>query len=227
MLEDSGILYQISELNDGDLVKTARKVVPHALRKLTVLQYHDSLWAGSHMGVKKTFEKIRTRFYFPKMWPYVEAYVNSCPVCQRIKDPHYSKVAKVPLQTIDCHRPWDLLCVDLWGPLTRSRSGNKYCMTVVDGFSKWAMAIALPSKKQEIVAEALVSRVFIMGWPDRLLTDRGKEFTNRVLNQCLKLCGSRHVTTTAYHPQGNAYAERIHRFFRHAVTAYVRDDQRN
>ena len=100
-------------------------------------------------------------------------------------------------------------------------------MTVVDGFSKWAMAVALPSKKQEIVSEALVSRVFIMGWPDRLLTDRGKEFTNRVLNQCLKLCGSRHVTTTAYHPQGNAYAERIHRFFRHAVTAYVRDDQRN
>ena len=33
--------------------------------------------------------------------------------------------------------------------------------------------------------------------------------------------------TTAYHPQGNPFAERIHQFFGKAISAYVRDDQQN
>jgi transposase InsO family protein len=35
----------------------------------------------------------------------------------------------------------------------------------------------------------------------------------------------RHSLTTAYHPQGNAYAERIHKFINNALSQCVNNDQ--
>jgi hypothetical protein len=35
----------------------------------------------------------------------------------------------------------------------------------------------------------------------------------------------KHTCTTAYHPQGNAYAERVHKFINHALAQYVNDEQ--
>ncbi len=53
----------------------------------------------------------------------------------------------------------------------------------------------------------LVERVFILGKPRRLHSDRGSEFINE-------------IKITAFYPQGNSYAERIHQFFRNALTAF-------
>ena len=42
--------------------------------------------------------------------------------------------------------------VDLIVPLLKSKSGNRYIITLVDYFSKWPEAAALPDKKAEGVA---------------------------------------------------------------------------
>jgi hypothetical protein len=42
----------------------------------------------------------------------------------------------------------------------------------------------------------------------------------------IKILGSNQSNTTAYHPQGNAYAERVHKFFRQAIASYYQDDHR-
>src|SRR5450759_2812444 len=63
--------------------------------------------------------------------------------------------------------------------------------------------------------------------PIRIHSDRGSEFVNSTLNEVCKILGIDKSTTTAYHPQGNAYAERIHRFFRAVISAFVSNDQRN
>src|SRR5450759_5307784 len=58
-------------------------------------------------------------------------------------------------------------------------------------------------------------------------SDQGSEFINSVMSKVCQLLGINKTQTTAYHPQGNAYAERIHRFFRSGISAFVSDDQRN
>jgi hypothetical protein len=47
-----------------------------------------------------------------------------------------------------------------------------------------------------------------------------------VLEEFTKLFGVKQSFMTAYHPQGNAYAERLHKFFRQAIASYVQDDHR-
>ena len=81
------------------------------------------------------------------------------------------------------------------------------------GFSKFVFILPIPNKKGATIAKTLFVKVFsVLGMPARLHSDRGKEFTNM-----LNLLGIAQSTTTAYHPQGNAYAERIHKFFRSAI----------
>jgi hypothetical protein len=79
------------------------------------------------------------------------------------------------------------------------------------------------------VARALLERVFGAGygWPKRLHSDQGKEFVNECVKELCNLSYTSKTQTTAYHPQGNAYAERIHQFFKNALTAFVRHDQKN
>lgn len=42
--------------------------------------------------------------------------------------------------------------IDLVGPLPKTKSGNRYIVTLVDYFSKWPEAEALPDKTAEGVA---------------------------------------------------------------------------
>src|SRR5437588_10478778 len=98
----------------------------------------------THLGRDKTYEKVCSKYFFHNMYKYVKAWVESCPTCQHVKDPSFKTASKSPLGIIETHYPWDLVSIDLWGPVVRSRSGNKYVLTIIDGFSKWADAIPLP-----------------------------------------------------------------------------------
>src|SRR3982751_5963705 len=135
--------------------------------------------------------------------------------CQHIKAPK-SKPKSI-LGNIEASFPMDLVSIDLWKPGVKSRTGNKYVLTVIDGFSKFVQVYALPSKKATVVAQALVTYFTTFGYVNRLHSDLGKEFVNDVISSLLETLGITQSKTTAYHPHGNAYAERIHKFFRQAV----------
>ena len=78
------------------------------------------------------------------------------------------------------------------------------------------------------MARCLVEKVFCsFGKPARLHSDRGSEFVNEIITNLTSIYLIDQSKTTAYHPQGNAYAERIHQFFRNALTAFIRKDQRD
>ena len=56
--------------------------------------------------------------------------------------------------------------IDFVGPITpTSSSGNRYILTVSDYFTKWAEAVALPSKHAQGVAETLFKVIKIVGIP--------------------------------------------------------------
>jgi len=74
---------------------------------------------------------------------------------------------------------------------------------------KFAWAIPIPDKKMETVASMLYN------------SDQGKEFVNQVIQGMCDLMGITKTQTSAYSPQGNAYAERIHRFFRNAISGMM------
>ena len=217
----SGLLFRIVKTETGSRY---RRCVPQLFRARILQLYHDAPFSGGHLGRDKTYEKLKRKFYFPDMFRYVAGYVKTCVSCQRIKDG--KEVGKAPIGTLPAKSRFDTLSIDLWQAGSISRNGYKYVLTVVDAFTKWAFAIPIRDKKAATVAYALYERVFsVFGFPNRIHSDQGKEFVNEILSALCALFGIDKTRTTAYHPQGNAFAERIHQFFGKALSAYVRAEQ--
>ena len=119
-LDSSSILVYNSEGGVGSW----RKCVPQKFRRLILSECHDSLWAGGHLGRDKTKDKVRERFYFPRMDQYIDLWIKTCPVCLSTKRKHPTPQLVVPLGTILASRTWELVTIDLWDAdvLFRQRS---------------------------------------------------------------------------------------------------------
>jgi hypothetical protein len=222
-LDSSGILVYSSDESVGSW----RRCVPRKFRRIVLSECHDSLWSGGHLGRDKTKDKLRDKYYFSRMDQYTELWCKTCPICLATKRKHPSKL-QIPVGTITASKTFELVSIDLWEAGVLSDRGHKYVLTVIDGFSKYAFAIPIKNKTAITIATKLYKHVFSkFGYPERLHSDNGLEFVNAVLNGLCDLLKIEKTSTTAYHPQGNAFAERIHQFFRNALAAFVGRDQRD
>ena len=64
-----------------------------------------------------------------------------------------------------------------------SSSGNRYCITLTDYFSKWAEAMPIPTKEARHIADFLYQMIFRHGCPEEIISDQGREFCNQVINR--------------------------------------------
>ncbi|XP_063370343.1 uncharacterized protein LOC134658621 [Cydia amplana] len=106
--------------------------------------------------------------------------------------------------------------------ITSSVSGFRYCLTIVDRFTRWPEAYPL----QDITADTCAA-AFVGGWiarfgcPERITTDRGRQFESQLFKKISALMGSTHLTTTAYHPAANGLVERLHRQLKAAIMCHA------
>ena len=60
-------------------------------------------------------------------------------------------------------------------------------------------------------ARVLYNNFFsVFGFPQKLMSDQGTEFTGDMITVMCKLLGIEKIRTTPYHPQTNGSAERVH-----------------
>ena len=103
--------------------------------------------------------------------------------------------------------------------------GFRYCLTMVDRFSRWPEVIPLRNIEASTVARAIYENwVVRFGAPLRLTTDRGKQFEANLFKELNTLLGSTHLRTTAYHPQANGMIERVHRQLKAAIKCHQTDN---
>ena len=94
-------------------------------------------------------------------------------------------------------------------PLAKYNRGVRYLMTVVDALSKYAWVQPLKAKTGVAVVQAF-DKILRQGRrPQRLQTDRGKEFYNRTFQQWAQKHGIHHFST-----DGDAKAALVERFNR-------------
>jgi len=202
--------------NDLILMKRSEKdvgrvVVPESLRK-SILHFHHNIQLAGHQGHKRMIEQIKVCFFWPGMRQDIIRWVKSCLACRRRKTPRPLRagIREPRLAT----RPNETLAIDLVGPLIQSLDGNVWVLTMIDQFSKWPVAVAIPDKSSTVIADAIF-RFWICekGVPFRIITDQGKELISKGMQQlCLKL-GIKKVQTGGYNPTGNSTIERFHRYF--------------
>jgi transposase InsO family protein len=182
--------------------------IPASLISKVLLAYHNSTFNGAHFGIKRTFYKIRDRFYWPNMYRDIERHILSCINCRKNKpsrrkpDGHLHPIE--PPTGV-----WERLAMDYVGPVPESKSGNKYFLVLTDLFSKYVVTKAVPDNTSTTAAKFLLYDVFmIYGVPIELITDNGKHFTSSLYESLLKLTGCCHIKTTPYNPQSNGQCER-------------------
>ncbi len=72
-----------------------------------------------------------------------------------------------------------MLGIDLTG-LPETERGNKYLFTCTDYFTKWVEAFPIKDKSAQSIAKCLIKVFCRHGAPERVLSDRGREFVNEV-----------------------------------------------
>ena len=212
------LLYYISNVEDDPYL---RLYVPKQLRSVVIEQYHDM---NGHMGVQKTFDSIRRKYYWPNLFKELNDFVTACVVCQT----RSLQKVKQPLQETDIPPyPMAKISLDLSGPYPTSMSGNRYIIAFVDWFSGWPEAFAVPDKTADTVAHLLLEHIFPrFGCPLQIVTDNGTENVNQIIKNVLDTLKINHVLTSVYHPQSNAKVERFHRTLHDVLSKKLADDQR-
>ena len=118
--------------------------------------------------------------------------------------------------------------MDISGPLPTTSRGNQFICVVMDYFTKWPEAYALPNHEAETVADVLVSQFFTrFGVPDELHSDQGREFESRVFQESCELLGLRKTRTTPHRPQSDGMVERFNRTLANELAKYCGEGQQD
>uniref|UniRef100_A0A3P8NHD3 Integrase catalytic domain-containing protein n=1 Tax=Astatotilapia calliptera TaxID=8154 RepID=A0A3P8NHD3_ASTCA len=151
-----------SKFKQKELFVGTRRVVKTMDDARKIFHEFHSSPIGGHTGTHKTLNAVYSRFYWFGMTVDIKTWV--CINCF--------------WETTDCL--WELIGIDLTGPLPKTSSGFQYILTATDYFSKWVEAFPLKTKSASEVAQHLCSIIYRHGCPKRILSDQGREFVNEV-----------------------------------------------
>jgi len=193
-------------------LRKALIVLPKDMRYEAIRAAHASQYAA-HGGQQKTLFRLQEQYWWPKMAAQVVDFIQLCPVCAAVKDPVRFQREREPLANYEIpDSPGIRVHADLMQVKKASTAGNKYILVITDAFSKWVELVPLPSKDAVTVASAIYTRwICRYGCFKQLVTDRGREFCNSVLDGLAQLLGIRHSRTAALHPQTNSQSESFNR----------------
>ena len=179
----------------------------------------------AHTSRDRLYNLLRNRFYWYGMYRDVKAWVDACIPCKAKVNQPLNHGLLVPIKTV---KPFEMVGMDIIGPLTMSKDGFKYVLVCIDMFTSWPEAEPIKS----IDALEVSSKFFRMiisrhGCPDIILTDQGKQFTSKLFNRVCKQYGIEHRESTAYHHQTNGKVEKFNQFLEKALATVVDRNQSN
>ncbi|UYV71977.1 K02A2.6-like, partial [Cordylochernes scorpioides] len=134
-------------------------IVPKNKQKELLENMHDHPTSG-HMGIKRTYNRLKSKYFWPSMLKTVEEYVFSCPGCQFRKTP--SQLPQGLLQPIPpASRPFEKMGIDLMGRFPKSGRGNSWILVCTDYYSRYIETAALPRGTAEEIADFFLQRVVL------------------------------------------------------------------
>ena len=190
--------------------------VPTTFRKQCLKAAHSSF---GHQGRNRMVALLRPHFYWPCMARDCVAYIRSCETCQAmdrtLPRPPMMKEREVVTT------PFSDVAVDIVGPFPTAKGGFKYMLTCIDTASRWPEAFALRSTTSRAVIRCLTQVFTRWGFPEKLTSDNGPQFTSATFTRWLRDKGIAHARATPYHPQANGIVEWLHRTLNSVIAKTV------
>ena len=183
-----------------------RLVVPKKYQDMVLQQFHESC---AHWGPDKTYKLITNKYHWVGLYRDVLSHIDKCVRCKE----RMLKQHSTPLQEMDkVTYPFQKVGIDTCGPYPATLQGNRYILTIVDIYSGWPEAFAIPDKSAETIANIILDELIPRhSCPVTIVTDNGTEFKNSVMETLCQNLNIKHIFTSTYHPEGNGKTERFHR----------------
>ena len=213
------ILYKRFVSEKGDFLAI---VAPETVRKRIFQELHVNRISG-HFGRDRTVDLIQRRFYWPNIAESVKRWCETCDMCARCKPG--PRIQKSPLKQIRVNQRFQVIALDIFGPLPITNDGNEYILVIGDHFTKWVEAFALPNHTAAVVADRLCTEVICRyGTPLQIHTDQGREFESALFAEVCERLGSLKTRTCPYRPQSDGFVERFNRTLKQMLSLFVSEN---
>lgn len=197
-LMSNGVLYRYNPDIDEEepQLVIAASGIPEVLH-----EYHDTPTAG-HYGIERTYQRIARRFYWPGMRKAITEHVGRCIECQRFKATNLKPAGL--LQTPIQSQRFEVIAIDLFGPLPETPTGQRWIFIIEDTTSRWTEIFPLKTATAEACARCLIDEIVLRyGVPRKVISDNGVQFVTAVMQQVAHVLGFKQCLTPVYHPESN------------------------
>lgn len=202
-----------------------KEVIPLEFRSEIIFKNHSEPTSG-HLGIFKTYKRLSLNYFWPEMHRDVTNFILACDTCIANKHANHATLG-IMGRPKDCSRPFQVISMDLVGPLPPSKKQNTFLFVITCCFSKYCLLFPIRRATSEILAKILEDNIFLVhGIPSTVLMDNGKQFVSNVMKQLFERYSIPNVRyTPKYTPQVNT-VERYNQTIMNTVASFVGKDHR-
>ena len=217
--ETTGLQLRLIRLPEGQTsvlcdvsTRNARPYLTPTFRRAAFEMIHHL----SHPGAQATYKAVAERFVWHGMAKEVKQWAQSCIDCQQMK---VTRHTTAPLTKFAPAGRFEHVHIDII--IMPCSEGYRYCLTMIDRFSRWPEAIPIINQEATTVARAFYENwICRFGAPKRVTSDQGRQFESYLFKALNAISGTTRLRTTAYHPQANGMVERLHRQLKAAIMCH-------
>ena len=207
LILDKDLLY-LNVTPKGEAEGMAAFVVPTDQCHVALNGVHRD---AGHQGQARTLALTQERFWWPTLVKDCKAMIRGCQHCCTFE----GAIPKALLCSIRAYTPLELMHMDFTSIETdielNKPPGVRNVLVLTDHFMRYAMAFVMKDQNAKTVARALYKWfIAIFGAPAKLLSDRGANFTSRLVEELCSMFGIQKCCTTLYHAQCNGQVECFH-----------------
>ena len=183
-----------------------RILVPAQLRYDLTALAHRTLDLGGHRGLAPLYDQMSARYYWDGMLSDCDEVVQHCEVC-RVRDMSHQLHPRFTAMPDPPH-PFHHIYIDYKDVPGSENSDKNAILIIVDGLTRYVIAVPTNNKTAETTLKALINNVFtVHSLPSVIRSDNGPEFDNALMQAFTAFAGYRHIKVLPYNACANGKAE--------------------
>ena len=209
--------YYISKTSKLLLYRNKSKeciVIPASLRNSILKWAHNNV----HHGYDRMMKRLEERYWWPLMRKDVAKLAATCHSCQSVKGGNNIPFKSGSISTFSAKNIFELISIDICGPLPQTDNGNRYIVSIIDKFSRFCLLIPVKNIKTLTIIKAYERWLSLFGPPGAVLSDNGSQFISEIYKTYNKNFKINIKYSSPYYPETNGQIERLHRWIKERLT---------